>query len=84
MLLFFLLVRQTYIALVLWRRYAVKNLFSYYWCFYPYHIYFGDVFILKQMFPYFSEAEGRRDDNKSSGSGIIKLGAIRDIMDKVK
>ena len=28
------------------------------------------------------EAEGRRDDNKSSGSGIIKLGAIRDIMDK--
>ena len=35
---------------------------------------------------YFTEAEGRRhdDDPRSNRSGIIKLGAIRDIMDRVR
>ena len=36
------------------------------------------------MFFSLSEAEGRNeDDNKSSKSGIIKLDAIREIIDKV-
>ena len=35
---------------------------------------------------YLTEAAGRKDDHNSSsgGTGIIKLGAIRDIMDKVR
>ena len=58
--------------------------FNLFCCFYHTTLFLEMYLLLKQMFPYFSEAEGRRDDNKSSGSGIIKLGAIRDIMDKVK
>ena len=48
------------------------------------HLFWRCLYCLNKCSHYFSEAEGRRDDNKSSGSGIIKLGAIRDIMDKVK